>query len=36
MVLCNRVGAAERIILTKHSEPAFKKLGKLLAKADSH
>jgi len=37
MVLCHRVfGAGKNIVLTKHSEPAFKKLGKLLAMSDSH
>ena len=37
MVLCNRVfGAAKGTALTKHSEPAFKKLGRLLAKEDRH
>ena len=36
MALCNRVfGSCKDIILTKHSEPAFKKLGKLLARAES-
>ena len=34
MMLCNRVfGAGKDIVLTKHSEPAFKKLGKLLARS---
>ena len=32
MMLCNRVfGAGKNNVLTQHSEPAFKKLGKLLA-----
>jgi len=32
MVLCNRVfGAGKDMVLTKHSEPAFKRLGKFLA-----
>ena len=36
MLLCNRVfGTGKTIILTKHSETAFKKLGNLLAKAES-
>jgi len=36
MALCNRVfGSCKDIILTKHSEPAFQKLGKLLARAES-
>jgi len=36
MVLCNHVfGASNDNVLTKHSEPAFKKLGKLLARTDS-
>ena len=35
MVLCNRAfGAGKNSVLTQHSEPAFKKLGKLLAIAD--
>jgi len=35
MVLCNRVFGVEKVmVLTKHSEPAFQKLGKLLAKED--
>jgi len=35
MVLCNRVfGAGKSLVLTKHSEPAFKKLGKLLASTE--
>jgi len=37
MMLCNRAfGAANDTVLTKQSEPAFKRLGKLLAKEDSH
>jgi len=33
MVLCNRAfGAVKSSVLTKYSEPAFKKLGRLLAK----
>ena len=33
MVLCNRVfGSGKDHVLTKHSEPAFKKLGRFLAK----
>ena len=37
MVICNRVfGAGKGIVLTKHSEPAFKKLGKLLASSKGH
>jgi len=36
MVLCNRVfGAAKNSVLTKDSEPAFKKLGRLLARENS-
>ena len=36
MVLCNRAfGAAKDTVLTKHSEPAFKRLGRLLAKQDA-
>ena len=32
MMLCHRVFGAEKdIVLTKHSEPAFKKLGRLQA-----
>ena len=35
MVLCNRVfGPRKDVVLTIHSEPAFKRLGKLLAKED--
>ena len=37
MVLCNRAfGAGKDHILTKHSEPAFKKLGKLLTRSPTH
>ena len=37
MVLCNRnFGAGKDAILAKHSEPAFKRLGKLLTKEDCH
>jgi len=37
MVLCNRVfGARKNSVLTKHSEPAFKKLGRLLVTSNSH
>ena len=37
MALCNRVfGAGKDHVLTKHSEPAFKKLGKSLAISESH
>jgi len=33
MIMCNCVfGSGKDHVLTKHSEPAFKKLGKLLAK----
>jgi len=36
MVLCNRVfGAGKDTVLTKHSEPAFKKLGKLFTRSES-
>ena len=36
MLLCNRVfGAGKNSVLTKHSEPAFKKLGRMLASLDS-
>jgi len=35
MVLCNRAfGAGKNLVLTKHSEPAFKKLGRLLAMSE--
>jgi len=37
MMLCNRVfGAGKDTVLTKHSEPAFKKLGRMLASSGSH
>jgi len=36
MMLCNRsFGSAKDTVLTKHSEPAFKKLGRWLATKDS-
>jgi len=35
MVMCNRVfGSMKDAVLTKHSEPAFKKLGRLLASSE--
>jgi len=36
MMLCNRVFGAGSTVLTKDSEPAFKKLGRLLARENSH
>ena len=37
MMLCNRVfDAGKDTVLTKHSEPAFKKLGRMLASSGSH
>jgi len=37
MVLCSRLfGSGKDIVLTKHSEPAFKKLGRLLARTTGH
>ena len=37
MVLCNRVfGAGKNSVLTKHSEPAFKRLGRLYGRLDGH
>jgi len=37
MVLCNRCyGAGKNMVLTKHSEPAFKKLGKLFSGSGDH
>jgi len=37
MVVCNRVfGSGKNSVLTKHSEPAFKKLGRSLAQPESH